>query len=58
MRGCEIEGQVDKEGKLVSDEERLGFLPNTKGMECIVSLCCVSLAHDYQTLGVGGGNLL
>lgn len=27
VRGCEIEGQVDKEGKLVSDEERLGFLP-------------------------------
>ncbi|KAF6775202.1 hypothetical protein AHF37_05714 [Paragonimus kellicotti] len=27
VRGCEIEGQVDKEGKLVPDEERLGFLP-------------------------------
>ncbi|GAA27332.2 intron-binding protein aquarius [Clonorchis sinensis] len=32
VRGCEIEGQVDKEGKLVPDEERLGFLP-TKGGE-------------------------
>ncbi|CAL8086533.1 unnamed protein product [Calicophoron daubneyi] len=30
VRGCEIEGQVDKEGKLIPDEERLGFLP-TKG---------------------------
>lgn len=27
VRGCEIEGQVDKEGKLVPDEERLGFIP-------------------------------
>ncbi|CAH8609976.1 unnamed protein product [Dicrocoelium dendriticum] len=27
VRGCDIEGQVDKEGKLISDEERLGFLP-------------------------------
>ncbi|TPP40894.1 Intron-binding protein aquarius [Fasciola gigantica] len=36
VRGCEIEGQVDKEGKLVPDEERLGFLPGKEEKPKIV----------------------
>ena len=27
VRGCEIEGQVDKSGKLIPDEERFGLVP-------------------------------
>ncbi|KAL5962818.1 RNA helicase aquariu [Taenia solium] len=28
VRGCEIEGQVDKAGKLIPDEERFGLVPS------------------------------
>lgn len=34
VRGCEIEGQVDKTGKLIPDEERFGLVPK-KGRESV-----------------------
>ncbi|VDO13157.1 unnamed protein product [Rodentolepis nana] len=33
VRGCEIEGQVDKAGKLIPDEERFGLVPGKESFD-------------------------
>ncbi|KAM3183594.1 hypothetical protein ACTXT7_010031 [Hymenolepis weldensis] len=37
VRGCEIEGQVDKAGKLIPDEERFGLVPGKESFDIAVT---------------------